>query len=309
MPRTARRHRGPWRRPLLWVAAAAGALLVVGLLDSRIETEVDLSLLYAAAVFGAGWWLGRRYAAIAGVLAGATWIFNEAARRPDADTRFVVWNGLTRLLLFLFVGFAAARFRADRRRLRRSKRVLEEEITRARTDLPTELLNTRGFIETIDREISDAGRRGHTFALTAVDIDGFRHYSEDHDPEAADALAKRIAVILRKAIRASDTPARLSRDEFAVAFWDVERETVEKTLRRVISGVAALAAEDPSARVSASIGVAFYDSPPDDPQEALRQAEKALHLARDSGRGTLFVWEPDAEEPALAPAAAPATES
>jgi diguanylate cyclase (GGDEF)-like protein len=296
MPRPARRRRGPWRRPPLWLAAAAGAILLVGWLDSRVEADVDLSLLYSAAVLGAGWWLGRRYAVIAAVLASAPWTFFDLQRRPPEDVRYVLWAGLTRLVLFLFVGLATARVRADRRRLRRSRRVLEEEIVRARTDLPTELLNARGFIERIDREVSDLSRRGHSFALTAIDIDGMRHYQDDHVLQAGDALAKRIAEILRKAIRASDTPARLGRDEFGVAFWDVEREAVENTLRRVISGVAGLAAEDPAARVSASIGVAFFESPPEDPKEALRQAERAMNFARDSGRGTLYVWEPGVEE-------------
>ena len=85
-----------WKRPPLWIAAAAGALLVAGWLDMRVTTDVDLSLFYAAAVAGAGWWLGRRYAAIAAVLASASWTFAELGRKPPAETRFAVWNGITR---------------------------------------------------------------------------------------------------------------------------------------------------------------------------------------------------------------------
>jgi diguanylate cyclase (GGDEF)-like protein len=270
-------------------------------LDSRTQPDVDFSLFYAAAVAGAGWWLGRRYAAIAAVLATVSWTLADLARRPPSDARFAVWNGLTRLALFLFIGLATARVHADRRRLRRSRRVLEEEILRARTDLPTELSNARGFLERIDRDLADPQRRGLSFALASIDIDGFRRYRNEHAVSAGEALAKRITGVLRKAIRASDTPARLARDEFAVAFWDVEREVVEKTLRRVISGIAALAADDPEARVSAAVGVAFFPTAPDDPQEALRQSEKALHLARDSGRGTLYVWvDEDGKRPAAA---------
>jgi len=301
-----RRRRGPWKRPLLWVVGATGAILLVGWLDSRTEANVDLSLFYAGAVAGAGWWLGRRYAAIAGSLAAVLWTLAELARQPPDAARFAVWNGLTRLALFLFVGLSTARLHSDRRRLSRSRRVLEEEILRARTDLPTELLNGRGFLEKIDRDIDHPQHRGVSFALASIDIDGFRHYRDQHAVEAGDALARRIAGVLRKTIRASDTAARVSRDEFAIAFWDVEREAVEKTLRRIISGVAALAADDPEARVSAAVGAAFFASSPQDPQEALRQSEKALHLARDSGRGTLYVWEEQAEEePTSVPAAKP----
>ena len=312
MSPSSRQRRGPWRRPPLWILAVAVAIGLVAMLHFRIEAGVDLSVFYAVAVGGAGWWLGRRYSIIAAALSTGLWIGAELSRLPPGEARrFTIWNGITRLILFLFVGLAAARVRADKRRLGRSRRHLEEEITRARMDLPTDLLNGRGFLERFDREIGEPSHRGLPCALAAIDVDGFRRYQDDHDVAAAEDLARRVATVVRKAVRASDTPARLGQDEFGVLFWDVEREVVEKTLRRIISGIAALAAEDPEARVSASIGVAYFFEPPRDPREALRQAEKALHLARDSGRGILHVWqEIEDENPAAAVApAAPSAES
>lgn len=294
MSRPSRRHRGHWRRPILWVAGGAVAIAVVGLLDSRVDSNVDLSLLYGAAVACCAWWLGRRYSAIAAVLAGVLWTQAELGRQAADPARFAVWNGFTHLVVFLFVAIATARIRADRRSLGRSRRVLEQEIFRARRDPATELLNARGLMEQLDRDLADP-RRGLSQALATIDIDGFRNYEDDHEVAAAEALSRKICGVIRKSIRASDTPARLGRDEFAVAFRDVERELVEKTLRRIISGIAALAAEDPEARVSTSIGVAFYETPPDDPREMVRQSEKAMHVARGTGRGTLFVWEHEAE--------------
>ena len=251
----------------------------------------DLSLLYAAVLAGAGWWLGRRYAAIGAAAATASWLAAELARRPSAEARFAVWGAITRLFLFAFVGVAMGLLRSNRRRLRRSRRFLEEEIERARTDPETELLNARGFLERLDRDISRPARPGTPWALAAIDVDGLRRYRDEHAVPAEEALVRRIAGVLRRSIRASDTAARLGHQEFAVSFRDVEREAVEKTLRRAISGIAALAADDPEARVSASIGVAFFTTAPEDPKEALRQAEKALHVARETGSGALFVHE------------------
>jgi diguanylate cyclase (GGDEF)-like protein len=306
MSPSSRRRRGPWKRPPLWILAAAVALGLVAMLDFRIEAGVDLALFYAVAVAGAGWWLGRRYAIIAAALSTGLWIAAELGRLPPGEARrFTIWNGITRLIILLFVGLAAARVRADKRRLGRSRRHLEEEINRARMDRPTDLLNGRGFLERFDREIGEPSHRGLPCALAAIDVDGFRRYQDDHDVAAAEDLARRVATVVRKAIRASDTPARLGLDEFAISFWDVERDVVEKTLRRIISGIAALAAEDPEARVSASIGVAYFLEPPGDPREALRQAEKALHLARDSGRGILHVWQQEIEDQDPAAEAAP----
>jgi diguanylate cyclase (GGDEF)-like protein len=289
-----RARRRSWRRPPLWVAGVALAIFLIGRLDASTVYEVDLSLFYVAAVGAAGWWLGRRYSTIAAVLAAAAWTFAELGRHPAAEARFSYWNGLTRLGLFLLAGLAMARVRADARRLKRSKGVLEEEILLARTDLPTGLLNARGFLEQIDRELHDPRRTGLSFCLACIDIEGLGRFRDRHDPAANDDLVRSVAGVLRRAIRASDTPARLDRDEFAVAFRDVERDVVEKTLRRVIAGIAALGAEDPLAPVSAIVGLACFARPPEDPREALRQAEKALHEAH-AAEEALLVQEPEAE--------------
>src|SRR5512146_410712 len=75
MSRPASGRRGLWRRPALWIAAAAAAILFVGWLDTRTAQDVDLSLFYAAAVAGAGWWLGRRYGIAAAALAAGLWTY------------------------------------------------------------------------------------------------------------------------------------------------------------------------------------------------------------------------------------------
>lgn len=249
----------------------------------------------------AGWWLGRRYAAIAAVLAAISWFTADLARRPSSEARFAGWGGVTRLCLFVFIGVATGILRSNQRRLRRSRRSLEEEIERARTDVVSKLLNPRGFVERLEHELAAPARTGEPWALAAIEIQGLRRYRTDHEVSAEEVLVRRVAAVLRRSIRASDTAARLGEEQFAVSFHDVEKETVEKTLRRVISGIAALAVEDPDARLSTAIGVAFFTAPPDDPKEAFRQAEKALQIARETGSGALFVHEQ--ETPAAAPLA------
>jgi diguanylate cyclase (GGDEF)-like protein len=280
MARPARgRHRGGWSRPPLWIAAGVAAILIVGLLDRRTQADADLALFYGAAVAGVGWWLGRRYAILAGTLAGLSWTVADLARRPQGDARFALWNGLTHLTIFLFIGLAMARIRADSRRLGRSRRVLEEEILLARTDPVTDLPNSRGFLESLDRELSDPRRRGLSLSLACIDIDGFRTYQGRHESSENEQLVCRIAGVLRRAIRASDLAARLDRDEFAIAFRDVGPDVIEKTLRRVIAGVEALGGEDREAPLSATVGVVHFTDPPEDPREALQLTEKALHEA------------------------------
>jgi diguanylate cyclase (GGDEF)-like protein len=292
-----RRRRESWKRPPFWIAGILVALLLFTLIDLREKADADFSLFYIAAVAAAGWFLGRRHGVIAAILAAAAWTFADASRRPPDEVRFAYWNGFTRLMIFLFAALAMARIRADERRLSRSRRVLEEENLRARTDLTMELLNARGFLEHLDRELIDPRHRGHSFSLACIDIEGLERFGDGHESEAVDALLRNIAGILRRAIRASDLPARLDREELAVGFWDVERDVAEKTLRRIVSGIAALGEAD--APLSARVGLVRFVDPPDDPRECLRHAEKVLHEAHATQQ-TLLVRDedPDQETPA-----------
>jgi diguanylate cyclase (GGDEF)-like protein len=290
----ARRRPRPWNRPPFWIAGVLAALALFALIDAKESADADFSLFYVAVVAAAAWWLGRNYSVVTAVLAAAAWTFADLQRRPPGQERFAYWNGFTRLAIFLFIAFLVARVHSDARRLRRSRRVLEEELLRARTDLTTELLNGRGLLERLDRDLADPQNRGLSLSLACIDIEGLDRYRDGHEAASADDLVKGIAAIVRRAIRASDIPARLDREEFAVAFWDVDRDVVEKTLRRVAAGVEALGAQDPASPISARVGLVRFAEPPDDPREVLRQGERVLHEAY-AGQQTLLFREEGSE--------------
>src|SRR5262249_9269158 len=117
MSRYRRRRREGWKRPPLWIAMILAALALCTFIDSRETADADFSLFYIAAVAAAGWFLGRRHAIVAALLATAGWTYADVIRRPPELARFAYWNGFTRLVIFGFAGFLMARVRADERRL------------------------------------------------------------------------------------------------------------------------------------------------------------------------------------------------
>jgi GGDEF domain-containing protein len=217
------------------------------------------------AVAAAGWFLGRRYGLVAAVLAAAAWTYADTIRRPPELVRFAYWNGFTRLAIFVFAGFVMARIRSDERRLRRSRRVLEEEIIRARTDVRRTCRTRGAFSNGSTGRCPTPSTGGFPSVLACIDIEGLEKYRDGHEAGSEDDLVRAIALVLRRAVRASDIPARLDRDEFAVAFWDVERDAVEKTLRRVVAGVEADLRRDPRAPIAARIGLVRFAELPDGP--------------------------------------------
>jgi diguanylate cyclase (GGDEF)-like protein len=98
--------------------------------------------------------------------------------------------------------------------------VLRGEIQRLRTlsitDEATELLNHRGFTESLRRSIDRGRRYGETGALLLIDLDGFKAVNDTYGHAAGDHVLISVARALRKCVRTTDDVARIGGDEFAV---------------------------------------------------------------------------------------------
>ena len=103
---------------------------------------------------------------------------------------------------------------------------------------------------------------------------------------------------LKESVRATDTVARLSGDEFAVILEDVgtvkaARAVGENILARLEAGSPP---PDGLPRAKASIGGAFARGGQGAPAELLRRADMLLYEAKRAGRGRAeFESEPDAD--------------
>jgi diguanylate cyclase (GGDEF)-like protein len=125
-----------------------------------------------------------------------------------------------------------------------------------------------------------------------VDLDGFKSVNDTLGHAAGDELLRTAAQRLRGCVRTGDTAARLGGDEFAVV------ATVERPDQAVVAGQRIvdvmrqpfiLATQE--VRISASIGVA-HDSGRGSAEELLRDADIAMYVAKNTGKGRLEVFEP-----------------
>jgi two-component system cell cycle response regulator len=58
------------------------------------------------------------------------------------------------------------------------------------------------------------------------DIDDFKSYNDRYGHEVGDKLIREVAVLLRRCTRECDIVVRYGGDEFAVVFWDAEKQRV-----------------------------------------------------------------------------------
>ncbi|WP_459694636.1 GGDEF domain-containing protein, partial [Achromobacter xylosoxidans] len=86
----------------------------------------------------------------------------------------------------------------------------------AHYDPLTGLCNRVLFGELVLRELAVAQRSGESFAILAIDLDGFKAVNDRHGHAAGDTVLKEAADRMARAIRVSDVAARQGGDEFAV---------------------------------------------------------------------------------------------
>ncbi len=148
-------------------------------------------------------------------------------------------------------------------------------------------------------------------AVLILDVDDFKHVSDGLGPAPGDHVLQALASRLEDCMRPVDTAARLGGDEFAVLIHDTESElhAVEVAQRVMDALRAPIALESRDVAITTSVGIAFSDaglladaasSPKGDPEELLRNADVAMHRAKDHGKDRYQVFQPEMHARALA---------
>jgi diguanylate cyclase (GGDEF)-like protein len=118
-------------------------------------------------------------------------------------------------------------------RVRRQDRYVEAVRTAAITDPLTGILNRRGFIGALQRELARAKRYGLRFVIAYVDVRGLKAVNDSEGHLAGDALLEEVARLLRDCARADDVVGRLGGDEMGLLLVQQGPEGAEAVLRRL----------------------------------------------------------------------------
>jgi diguanylate cyclase (GGDEF)-like protein len=271
---------------MIGTAAALAGVVAVGVLDQYVGTEVGLALFYLVPIAACGWWVGRYPAILVALVAAAYWVAADLANSGNAWTSPTVWNGFTRVVVFLFAGLVLAELRKGRREL---ELLLEREAELARTDLLTGLPNSRAFLLELDRAMANAERAEESVAVGYIDLDNFKQVNDHYGHDRGDDLLKQIATILTGSLRRGDLVARLGGDEFAVLFNDADVGEVEPVARRIIERIVVLGANYPQANLSASVGLAVVDVGGWAANDLLKRADDAMYRAKQDGKKNVAI--------------------
>ena len=158
------------------------------------------------------------------------------------------------------------------------------------TDLPNRLL----FADRLQQAISKARRSHRQIALFFLDLDEFKTINDTLGHDHGDLLLIDVARRLQRAIRESDTVARMGGDEFLILLEDIESvEMIESMAERISRALThTLRKDDFVQEISASIGISIFPEDATDGQELLKKADLAMYQAKSAGRSRYHFYNP-----------------
>lgn len=168
-----------------------------------------------------------------------------------------------------------------------SRRQAEDHIRHLATrDALTGLPNRMLLSDRFSQMIAQAKRQGAQLAVLFIDLDGFKQVNDSLGHAAGDELLKEAARRLETAVRAGDTVARVSGDEFVIILGNLEQSDsaalVAQKIVEVLREPVQLAGKPVS--VTASVGISLYPADGHNAEALLGAADAAMYRAKQSGR-------------------------
>ncbi len=205
----------------------------------------------------------------------------------DGHRRCLRMNGVPVRRGETFVGY-----RGTARDITKAKQDESRLMSLANQDPLTGLANRKRFQADLAHELRRAERTGRSGALMLLDIDHFKLINDTAGHAAGDEVIVQVAGVLRRLSRGEDIVARLSGDEFALAFAGMGAEQAMDKAHEILERIAALKPMfgGRMMSISASVGVVLFPEHGSEPVELLAKADTALYAAKDAGRNRAHLY-------------------
>lgn len=171
----------------------------------------------------------------------------------------------------------------------------------AMRDQLTGLVNRVFFRERVASALAAARRNQKSFAVMYIDLDGFKGINDSLGHDAGDALIQHAANRLQSAVREEDTVARLGGDEFAILIDDAGSPSdvlrIAERCRAHLTRPFEL--DQQEAKLSGSLGLAFYPEAGNSVDAMLSAADAAMYRAKREGRNGVCIFSPLIHEQSL----------
>jgi diguanylate cyclase (GGDEF)-like protein/PAS domain S-box-containing protein len=165
------------------------------------------------------------------------------------------------------------------------KKIEAQMVYRAHHDPLTDLPNRVMFHDRLTQALAWARRHGRLVSVMFLDLDRFKQINDEFGHGTGDKILQTVAARLNHCVRATDTVARLSGDEFTVILQDVQRvQDVYRVAQKILDRLEQpLPLEGQTLSTKTSMGIAVYPLDGTDPDVLLQRADRAMYKAKGLG--------------------------
>lgn len=149
----------------------------------------------------------------------------------------------------------------------------------------TQIYNRKAFDKVIGDAFTKKSVKKTPFTLVMVDIDHFKKINDEYGHTVGDEVLKKVASTIKKTFRLNDFVARYGGEEFSVMIDRIDRNYIQDVCERLRAAIEEMSFSIDAKRIptTASVGIAF-SSPTDTLRTLIERADRALYLAKESGR-------------------------
>ena len=169
-------------------------------------------------------------------------------------------------------------------------------------DKLTGLPNRSLILDHLQRAIQRAQQEhDYCFAVLFLDLDKFKDINDSLGHPTGDHLLIEIAHTLKNTLRRSDTVARLGGDEFVILMDGIrdEADAVEKSKEIIITLGKPIKVQRHRLSITPSIGIVLSTQGYSSPSDILRDADIAMYAAKNDGRSTYKLFDPQMRQEIL----------
>ena len=269
------------RRRVILFSGCVFLILMVGLADFLTLPELTFSVVYLIPVSLLAWYGGRGWGIFGAVLAASIWFASDHIQAPRISANVQLWNGCSRLAVFLFGALVICQVRRTKAGL---EAVVRERTRNLQNEISQRLAVERQIAAISDREQRRIGHELHdglgqhlagvAFRAKALE----QQLAAQNLPQAREAaeLTGLVSDAIRQArllARGLD-PLELQNHDLVAALQGLAVET-QKTF--TVACVTNFLQAAPALRVNRQAGLAFY-----------RICQEAVHNALTHGKAKLI---------------------
>lgn len=163
-------------------------------------------------------------------------------------------------------------------------------------DSLTGLFNRRAFEKKIHEEFERSKRYHNPLSVLIFDLDNFKSINDTYGHHGGDAALVKISETLREMTRQSDFSARFGGEEFVMILPETDQENALQVANKIHGAVrsSSFGTTNRPFALTVSIGVSSSSTRPYSTwREMLDDADRAMYLAKNTGKDRVETWEPE----------------